>query len=326
MLYQEPPKICPVCLEESSFRFIRNYQSKEGRFFLYECSKCNVQFWLPFRNPGANWYENQEKYRVQIPKIYRGYHKRFLKLNPTFPRNIKVLDLGCGTGEFIAELEKRGCEVWGVDSDKVDIETAKQRFGLKNLYAMLFDDFFKKINLLQFNIITSFEVIEHLDDPLNFIYEIKKLLKPNGKVVLSTPSRERIMANAYEWDFPLHHLTRWNEKAIKKLLQKAGFKVISVNYVDQFRHLFELFAGKIRMNLLNKTGRALRMDKKNVGRREDNNKFKGDMKRVFIKLIHTGGYLKDYIFAGIPAGFFWLMSKILRINNGVMVIELKLKK
>lgn len=322
MPFQQSPKICPVCLEESHFKFIRDYQSKNGNFSLYECLKCDVQFWAPFKNPGVEWYESQEQYRVKEFKIYRGYHKKFLRLHPVFSKNTRVLDLGCGSGEFLNELQKRGCEVWGVDSDRIDIELAKQQFELKNLYAMSFDDFFKKLGLPQFNIITFFEVIEHLDDPLGFIQKIKKFLKPDGKIFLSTPSRERIMSDNYEWDFPPYHLTRWNETAIRKLLQKVNLKIISISYVDQFWHLFEMFRGKIKMNLVNKTKRALDVDEKNENKEQGVN----NVKKVFVKLIHTGAYLKDYIFAGIPAGFLWSISKILRINNGIIVIEFNIKK
>ena len=314
MPFQNSPNICPVCLKKSSFKFIKDYQSKEGKFSLYECSKCNVQFWLPFQNPGANWYENQERYKryeTQPPELHAGYHKGFLRSSPVFPKNTRVLDLGCGTGVFIAELQKRGYEVWGVDFNKKAIEAAKNYYGLKNVYAMSFDNFFKLPDLPQFEIITFFEVIEHLDDPLEFIQKSAKLLEPNGRIILSIPSRERIMSNVVKWDFPPNHLTRWSEKMIKKLLQEINFEVISVSYVDSFRVICETLAGK-SIGLMIKTEKLLRVNKQN----------KNNIKMNFIKLINTPlAYLKNYIFPGIPASFLWFISKILRIKNGIIVIE-----
>ena len=57
-------------------------------------------------------------------------------------------------------------------------EIAKERFGLENVYAVSFEDFLKRTDLPSFDIITFFEVIEHLDKPLEFILSVKRLLNP----------------------------------------------------------------------------------------------------------------------------------------------------
>ena len=124
MAFQEYPKICPICKQGKEFEFIRDFKKEQDKFSLYQCSKCLVQFWLPLKIPELNWYESKA-FRIKNivnPKIYRGYHKKFLKRNKNFPENTRVLDLGCGAGEFISELQKRGCEAWGVDFDKENFE------------------------------------------------------------------------------------------------------------------------------------------------------------------------------------------------------------
>jgi len=262
MSYQKPPKICPVCKEEADFKFIQDYKSKEGEWSLYECSKCQVQFWLPFKNPGKTHYERGRIVRETIePQFLYGYHKKFLKICKNFSKDTKVLDIGCGTSDLIAELRNRKCEVWGVDMDKNGINFAKKYLKLKNVYAMSCDVFFKLPNLPKFDIITFFELFEHLDNPLDFIKNINQLLKDNGTIIMSTPCRERILPNLWQSDFPPHHLTRWNEKAISNLFKKIGFKVIRVYYTDQLKFLMESLNDKFRLNLVLKTAETFKNKK-----------------------------------------------------------------
>lgn len=310
-------KICPVCKEEADFKFLQEHRNKFGEWTLYECLKCQIQFWFPFKNPGAEWYELDETYIVKTigrQKISRGYHKKFLKVYKNFLKNIRILDLGCGTGEFLAELKKRGCEVWGVDFNKKFIESAKKFFGLKNLYAMSFDDFFKIDNLPKFDIITFFEVLEHIDNPLEFIQNVKNLLKENGMIVLSVPSRERILVNLIKGDFPPHHLSRWNEKAISNLFSKIGFKIFRVDYVKQFKFIFDSILQNVHFGIVEKTKKMLQTNK---------NHLPASPILILPKIVHFGAYLKDYILFSAPALILFLIGKITKQKNGDMLIWLK---
>lgn len=311
MAFQEHPKICPICQQGKKFKFIRDYRKKEDKFSLYQCSKCQVQFWLPLKNPGVRWYEENSGYGIRNviwPKISRGYHKKFLELYKNFSKNTKILDLGCGTGEFINELQKRGCQVWGVDFDKEAIKIAKEHFGLENVFSISFKDFFQKRDLPKFDIICFFEVIEHLDNPLKFIQNVKNLLRSNGKIVLSTPCRERMLLNLNSWDFPLRHFTRWDKEAISNLFQRYNFDISYINYLEQFKILSESVDGKFRTGLVNKS----------LG-------LSGNKKRflIFPKIIYFLGCLKHLLIGKVPASFLWVIGKIFKYNNGIMLIELK---
>lgn len=323
-MFKHIPKNCPVCSGQGFLKFIQSYKCIYGNFSLYECSECNVQFWTPFKNPGKEWYEMQERYRLNPPKLYRGYHKKFLSLHPYFSKGTRILDLGCGTGEFIAELQKRGCEVWGVDSDIIDIDIAKQYYGLRNVYAMPFDTFFLKNDLPLFDIITFFEVIEHLDNPLIFIQNVKRLLKPDGSIFLSTPSRERMFPNLYPWDFPPYHLSRWNKKAISKLFNKIGFKIVFIDYVDEFLHFLDLtgiFSAKLSLTALRKKVKGTQKFTFSINCKE--RKKKNVIRVILNECIFLLRKFKWIILNVLPSYILWSIGKIGRFKNGVMVIELK---
>lgn len=220
-----------------------------------------------------------------------------------------MLDIGCGTGEFLAELQKRGCNVWGVDFDRIAIDVATRRFSLENVLAMPLEDFFAKVSLPQFDIITCFEVIEHIDNPLRFLSYIRDALNPHGRVFLSTPSRERMLARANIWDYPPNHLTRWSEEAMSRVAQRAGFQIKSVEYADQFRILLESLQGRFQTGMVKKIAAS--------SGPEASRMFKTALLRFL-------GILKAYIFFGIPAFLLWLYGKLTRAKNGSMLVELRL--
>lgn len=108
-----------------------------------------------------------------------------------------LLDLGCGNGEFGSEIKKRGLysEVYGVDIDERCIRlSAKkglivEKIDLNNA-KLPFDD-------NQFDAVTALEVIEHINDPLRLMKEVKRVLCPSGVSILSTPN--------IQW---VHHIFR----------------------------------------------------------------------------------------------------------------------
>lgn len=313
MHFQSVPQICPVCREGKNFNFIRDYRKKKYNFSLFECRLCEVQFWTPFKSPSAEWYKDlyQKTKEYELNQglkanINRGYHKNFLKKYKDSINGAKILDLGCGRGEFIAELRKRGSDVWGIDFDKNAIEIAKKNFGLKNAYAMSFADFFGSQNICQFDFVTFFEVIEHIDNPLEFIQNVEKILKPGGKIVLSTPCRDRFLANLARWDFPPHHLVRWNRESISNLFEKIDFEISDINYQEQFKHLLAAFNEKFRLDLVEKTMRGTK-----------------SKPTIITKIVYFGARLKEYIIGTVPAAILWVVSKATGRNNGIMLIELK---
>jgi len=305
---------CPICKEGKQFIFVRDFIKDGQEYSLYECECCRVQFWVPQKIIGNVWYENNNPYQVRSLagiKISRGYHKVFLKNNKSFPINTKVLDLGCGTGEFIAELKKRGCNVFGVDFDRDAIKIAKDELGLENVYPLSFEEFFKKQDLPKFDIITAFEVIEHLTDPLAFMNSVKALLKEDGRIILSTPCRERILPDLNNWDFPPHHFLRWNQEAISNIFSKIGFKISDISYVEQFKILSETVMGRFETGLVAKLLNQSHPARTSI---------------VIPKIVYILGQAKGFLLGRIPAFILLIFSKITNHKNGIIMVELKLNE
>jgi len=218
---------CPVCKGHGPFRFIEKWE----RYTIQQCPVCDAMFCDPFKNPGADWYEHSEMYAVgrYLNVNLSWHHQRFLE-EPLLGRTL--LDVGCGTGIFLSGAEKLGYEPWGLDFSRHDIRIGRDRYGLKHLYVESMESFAKKYKKRKFDVITFFEVIEHVDDPPAFLKQVRSLLKPHGRIAFSTPNRERFFDTLGVGDYPPNHLTRWNERALRGLLERGGFEVEKVVVKD----------------------------------------------------------------------------------------------
>jgi SAM-dependent methyltransferase len=213
---------CPVCKSESKDDGIERYQ----RYTLHWCRGCDLQWWHPMENPGANLYENDFRLLrdFSIAEELGEDHRRFFRYLPK--RKGKLLDIDCGRGRFVYEVKRRGLasQVFGLDWDRNSIEVAKTALGLDSVYAMTPEEFLNANLGGGFDIVTFFHVLEHQWDPVAFLRTIRELLSPGGHIALGIPNRNTWGAPFY-WDYPPTHLTRWSTKAIRFFLEKYGFSV-----------------------------------------------------------------------------------------------------
>ncbi len=215
---------CPVCGSRGSLRLVQRFQS----FTLQHCPRCNVQHWSPLVHPGSVFYEGE-----QVP-IYSSLHEgredsddpRFAKFNRLFPglRGKSILDIGCSNGAFLSAVKGNGNYVWGIDIDGRAVSVARER-GLANVIRAEIPEFARDAlsQGLSFDLITAFDVLEHLVDPVGTLKLLAPLLAPGGRLVGTVPNRRRLLANAMPIDFPPHHFYRYDERAMARTLRQAGF-------------------------------------------------------------------------------------------------------
>lgn len=174
----------------------------------------------------------------------------------------KILDIGCGAGTICFYLAGKGHLITGVDISKKAVtkclKSAKD-MGLKNteFFVMNFPE--EKILNKKYDLVILTEVIEHLDNDILALKEIYKLLKPQGKLVLSTPSinapltRLRLTKN---FDKRVGHLRRYELEQLKKILKEQGFKVLKIRKTEGILRNFLFvnpYAGKL-VRIINHIG------------------------------------------------------------------------
>lgn len=325
MPFYDANKNCPLCGQNAKNKFIKDYKNDDGKFSLYECLTCGGQFWLPFKNPGASWYEQGDSYNIKDesnPRQIHSYHKKFLEIHGNKINGTKMLDLGCGTGEFMSKLKKGGANVYGADIDKDSVRIAKNLYGLNNIYNLPINNFFNEFRESQFDYITAFEFFEHIDNPWIILNESKKLLKSNGKLIMSIPTRERPLVDLVGWDYPYHHLSRWDEKSIKHILTFFGYKKINLIYINKFHQLYEVFLEIIAKKLKFKKAKKLKRisnEEKNANNKESSGNF---LKKILIKTVYkTGRFIGVVLVPYTATVIFFPISYIFFPRSGIMYIE-----
>ena len=138
-----------------------------------------------------------------------------------------ILDIGCGSGWFLARARQMGFRVKGVEVGSLPVQLLKQKgFEVEcgSLEAIP--------RIWQPDVITLFEVLEHLPDPADFLTKIRQRFQ-NSIFILSVPSPRRWTKGGTHRDvadYPPNHLTRWNTESLQRALSHAGYSKVAVTY------------------------------------------------------------------------------------------------
>ncbi len=150
------------------------------------------------------------------------------------PPGRRLLDVGCHIGVFLEIAQERGWEAWGVEPSRWAAGEARSR-GLQVIDGTLDD-----VHLAgeSFDVITMWDVIEHLTDPLRELRESHRLLKKGGLIGIHTMNIEsplaRLMGPRWPWLMEMH-LYYFSPRTLGEMLRKAGFTVVKM--VNQGRFL-----------------------------------------------------------------------------------------
>ena len=142
------------------------------------------------------------------------YAKNFIK-------NKKVLDFGCGSGYGTHMLSENAESVIGVDISKEAIDYAKKEFSSSNLNFMTIPELGHK----KFDVITSFQVIEHVPNDCEYTLNLRNLLNPGGILIISTPDKKHRLFKYIQQPWNVFHLKEYTPKSLEKLLLKYFKKV-----------------------------------------------------------------------------------------------------
>src|SRR5882762_9732269 len=215
--------LCPACKEASRKAAIEQH----GRYELFGCAACGLEFWEPREMPDARWYEQMYGGRDKKLLPLEPGHKYFLA-DPGAPRSGVLLDIGCGTGNFLAAARDAGYRVTGIELDRNAASFARERLHLERVFPLTIAEFAEQHAEERFDVVTFFEVLEHQAAPVEFLRKVKACVRPGGVIALSVPNRERWMTGPDVLDYPPNHFLRWNAAALRKFLSAQGFDVLSI--------------------------------------------------------------------------------------------------
>ena len=169
-------------------------------------------------------------------------NREFLKPFLAELRKSRVLEIGCGNGSMTGYLKSLGVNIVGIDMNKEYIKNAKKRFGEENFKLMKGEDLEFEDNT--FDIVLSFDLLEHIPDIVEHLKEVKRVLKEDGEYLFQTPNRYTSIPFSMYKD---RSFTKWKEYhpslqtrvSLRKKFKEIDFNVEFINvdiYTEYFRN------------------------------------------------------------------------------------------
>lgn len=230
-------------------------------FHICECLNCGLLYTMPRPSKekiGAyyksdEYYSHQENKKGFVPRLYEAIKKinlkhKFRLASRDLPVG-KLLDIGCGVGDFLHIAENKGWQCTGVEPSEEAREIARQRIKGDLLYS----EDLEQLPDQSFDLITMWHVLEHVDDLKWQVAQLQRLIKPNGRIVIAVPnyrSYDGRFYNAYwaAYDVP-RHLNHFNKTVVTKIFKTSGLSLVSMDklvwdayYIsfmsEQYKHHF----------------------------------------------------------------------------------------
>ena len=165
--------------------------------------------------------KNPSMHRKRLKKIQK--HVHFL------PEETRLLDIGCNVGTFLQLAKKQGYLGTGVEPDANAVEA-----GLRSALDIRCG-YLHQINLgeARYDIVTLFEVVEHLEDPTGLLKECHRVLKPGGFLCMTTGNARSWTAKFLKgkWDYfdlKVGHMSFFNPSSVSTVARRTGFKVVKI--------------------------------------------------------------------------------------------------
>jgi len=251
---------CPFCgsLDNTAVYKLTGYD-------VLRCSSCRLLFNSHYPPRQANY--DQEYYhgvqsnafrfhgencqRDPSAKIYSDWLERLV---PVIKKG-KVLDVGCGLGTFLAVAKSRGWDAQGTDVSQYAAESVRKNLGIEVFCGSLINGNWPSES---FDLITFWDSIEHVANPREYLARARELLKPEGRVIISTDNADCLIGNLAIWLYRVtngrfkyamerffipHNAAYFTARQFRDLVEDLGFAVL------EFRKM-EYPLAKINANIL----------------------------------------------------------------------------
>lgn len=233
---------CPICFS-NNISSIHTYTN----FELIECNSCK----LIFQN-------NIEDYNLK-ETISEIYNNDWIKMRDQYCENTflehsifntslldlfcekkgLVLEIGCGSGEFLYSAQTAGWDVVGIEASENSCIYAKEKY---NLY--IHNDTWS-LNLVEdnmkFDAIVFWHVLEHIEEPIKFLKEVSSVLKDDGLIFFSIPNSNSFTNKIYGFKSPIYtekdHLYHYSEKNLKILIDNSDLELVKIFSREEMNRL-----------------------------------------------------------------------------------------
>lgn len=233
--------ICPICNTEVklSDNIINGYHE-------YVCKECLHEYYLPasdnLASINSELYKNDADYKGDLEKskdhmyLIQWNHLQAAKYLKAIKGIKTTLDIGTFNGFFVKFMRDIGYDSYGLDFNEDAINDGIKKYSLEGYLSVNS----KNLPLKKFDCVSAFEVIEHLEDPNDFLNQISEYLNTGGLLVLSCPNNKMVWR--VHVDYPPHHLSRFSPNSLACILKRHGYNIVyhieQMSIVDLLRNYF----------------------------------------------------------------------------------------
>jgi len=222
---------CPVC---GSVKLRSALTGKWKHSSYNKCLKCR----LLFQNPQENIKKTKSRYNGNYFKYeLENQHNFFNLIKKTLydfnilkmlPEGARVLEIGSATGLFLKYMNENNFDAAGLEICRESAEYGKKNYKVNIVNKTLEESNF---NRNSFDFIHFSHLIEHLNDPLNFLKIVNEIAKPKGLIMITTPNSSGLFAKIFNENWRCivdDHLFIFNKKSLKILFKKSSFKIVKI--------------------------------------------------------------------------------------------------
>jgi|TARA_B110000438_G_scaffold303106_1_gene363180 2-polyprenyl-3-methyl-5-hydroxy-6-metoxy-1,4-benzoquinol methylase len=244
---------CIIC-HNSDFEIISNKLRHDIKRRVIKCKKCKI---VSLENPQEDKIDyTKSGYRQKYTAIVNqeSSPKEFFNLQINFQRDriervkdlinkeSKVLEIGSSTGHFLESIKNDVAKVTGIELDPNHAKFARENCNLE-----IFEQPLEKIDFgdEKFDVIFMFQVFEHIQNPIEFLENCKKIMNPNAEIYVEVPNIDDVLLSVYQSNsfkkryYRLPHVYYYSKNTLEKMFDKAGFlgKSKTIQEYSLFNHI-----------------------------------------------------------------------------------------
>lgn len=247
-----------------------------GTFYKCVCPSSQYEFFYPFELEGTAELYDKLSTLTWYYTINKWEHKIALEEIRLLPQCQNAVEVGCGSGDFLDLVASEGKAIIGIELNQRAVDQARKKG--RNVERLDLSVLEKRTPAF-FDAVFSFQVLEHIADPLTFIRSCVNLLSPGGALILTVPDGHgfcgTVPPNRLILDCPPHHMGRWNASAFQYLTKVFPLKLEKIIYEPLAEYHLDWYISEMLSN-----------------EQDDNGVVQKIIKRLMTKLLVS--YVKAY--------------------------------
>lgn len=196
----------------------RSFPDKQIAY--YQCNNCGLKYYWPQVIGDGKFYDDLQQYANYYPKEKAEFLEGAKYITPMD----KVLEVGCGQGQFTEYIESQSYV--GLEFSEKAIAAAKEK-GLTVLNESI--EYHAEKHTATYDVVCFFQVLEHVENPRKFLNAALQCLKSGGKLILAVPAEDSFIQHATNFylNMPPHHASRWTNRTLQKLADLYELNLIT---------------------------------------------------------------------------------------------------